>query len=467
MNIFAVWVHFVLNIIDFSFIFNIHGQIFKFDSKMLMFNLSQCRGQSSGQTQAFRSSYGQLAELRSSLPTVPVVAMTATATTNVRLKVAQGLGMSNYVTVMESPDKPNIKHVVLEMKDRDFDCAFQFIIQELVNKGKDVERTIIYCQSRKVVSELYALFFSEVPRLYHKHFDMYHTNTEGEVQERIVDDFSQTDGQIRVLIATIAFGMGVDVKGTHNVIILGRPSDLDDYVQMSGRIGRDGKASTAILVRYPGDAAGRKVMPAMAKYTTGDKCRRQMILESFSATPFSTEVTKHDCCDVCASLCTCSGSTCSSPIPGIEGLARKSMQRIDITNEYPIVIPSAAQLDKLRSSLEDFRDTLVIEDPDHIYCGKDIASGLSVSTIEQIIRESTISLSREEYMRRYRFSSSTVAERTWDLYVSALERRGDNLPHRQVLSEATSHHMESDESDLWSEDEFADVILDRSASESD
>ena len=97
--------------------------------------------------------------------------MTATAILlNVRLKGAQGMGMRNYDTVMESPDKPNIKHVVLEMNNRDFDQAFKFI-EELTHKEKDTERTIVYCQSRKIVAELYVLFYSEVRRPSHKHFE--------------------------------------------------------------------------------------------------------------------------------------------------------------------------------------------------------------------------------------------------------------------------------------------------------
>ena len=62
---------------------------------------------------------------------------------------------------------------------------------------------------------------------------MYHTNTESEAQEKIIEDFAHPEGQIQVLIATIAFGMGVDVKGTNTAIIVGRPSDFDDYLQIN------------------------------------------------------------------------------------------------------------------------------------------------------------------------------------------------------------------------------------------
>ena len=145
--------------------------------------------------------------------------------------------MQNYDTVIESPDKPNVKHVFLRLNDQDFDKAFGFLTEELVNNGKDCESVIIYCQSRKIVAELYAMFSSEVAKKLCKHFKMYHTNTQNEVQEKIIEDFANPEGQIRILIATIAFGMRVDVKGCNLTIIVGRPTDLEDYVhvQLSGR----------------------------------------------------------------------------------------------------------------------------------------------------------------------------------------------------------------------------------------
>ena len=219
--------------------------------------------------------------------------MTATATSEVRVKVAQGLAMRNYDMIIESPDQSNIKHVVLKMANRDFDEVFRFLIDELKSKGQHAERTILYCQSRKLVAELYGMFVSETPKSCAPYFDMYHTNTESNVQERIIEDFANANGCIRILIATIAFGMGIDVKGTHTAIMVGRPSDLDDYLQMSGRIGRYGKESTSIIVQYPGDTVGRTISSAMARYMKGDECRRRIILDSFMSSS-STMPVKHN-----------------------------------------------------------------------------------------------------------------------------------------------------------------------------
>ena len=80
---------------------------------------------------------------------------------------------------------------------------------------------------------------------------MYHTNTEQNVQEEIIQSFGVDVGTIRVLITTIAYGPGVDCKGVYNTIICGHPADVDDYVHMSRRIGRDGKAITGQPLQSP------------------------------------------------------------------------------------------------------------------------------------------------------------------------------------------------------------------------
>ena len=80
---------------------------------------------------------------------------------------------------------------------------------------------------------------------------MFHARTHEEIKDFITSSFKAETGSIRFLVATIAFGMGIDCKGLHNIIHFGPPLTLDDYFQESGRAGCDGKFSNAILLLYP------------------------------------------------------------------------------------------------------------------------------------------------------------------------------------------------------------------------
>nr|XP_054773332.1 ATP-dependent DNA helicase RecQ-like [Lytechinus pictus] len=132
---------------------------------------------------------------------------------------------------------------------------------------------------------------------------MFHTNTESQVQQQIISDFSTPTGTIRVLIATIAYGMGVDASGVNQTILCGRPTGLDDYVQMSGRIGRDGTPSVAVTVCFPGNTAGRTTSDRVKEFIAGNRCRRDVIKEEFGNSSNSTMVAHT--CDICAQSCEC------------------------------------------------------------------------------------------------------------------------------------------------------------------
>ncbi|XP_072166070.1 ATP-dependent helicase wrn-1-like [Diadema setosum] len=256
----------------------------------------------SGDTRVFRAAYGKLGEFRSKLKSsVPAVALTATATVDVRNCIIENLGLRNYVWVNQSPDKQNIKHVVIKSATRDLDTMFKWLADDLKIHGASCERMIIYCQSRKMCSDVYATFMALLPEGCHRYVNMYHRNTETDIQKKIVDNMSAPDGEIRVLVATIAYGLGVDVSNVHSTVLCGRPSDLDDYIQLSGRIGRDGKQSTAVTLCYPGDSAGRKTTSPMQDFLGGKECRRAIIKAAFGDTQPNS--ISHNCCDVCATLC--------------------------------------------------------------------------------------------------------------------------------------------------------------------
>ena len=131
--------------------------------------------------------------------------------------------------------------------------------------------------------------------------------------------FQPTDGTYRILFSTIAFGMGVDIPDVRTVIHYGPSGDIESYFQESGRAGRDGKESRAILYVYPGSLLGH-VDKSMKAYCTLEegKCRREELLSHFPGKSMHHPISPpHACCDQCTRKCEC-GQEQEHTIPTME-----------------------------------------------------------------------------------------------------------------------------------------------------
>ena len=171
---------------------------------------------------AFRKWYARLNELRS-ITEVPFMALTATATTQTKRKIFSLLEMKKPYEVIASPNRNNISFVVQKIENGcNLIDRFQCIVSEIKMKGKHSMRTIIYCQTILQCSLLYKLFASKLGNdMYlsgdgkreERLIEMMHSQTAPNVKDHVLLQFSQKDGYLRVLIATIAFGMGVNCQG--------------------------------------------------------------------------------------------------------------------------------------------------------------------------------------------------------------------------------------------------------------
>ncbi|XP_033122999.1 ATP-dependent DNA helicase RecQ-like [Anneissia japonica] len=182
-----------------------------------------------------------------------------------------------------------------------------------IRDRKYAVRTIIFCKRKRHCRELYETFITalgddaydftvETKDDRSRFVAMFQQGTDSQVKETIISSFADHDGTIRVLFATIAFGMGMDVKGLENIIHLGPPNDLDDYLQETGRAGRDTSVqSYAILVKYSQSVT--RVSKAMNEYVNGNECRRKKLMSYFDCKP--SDMVKHLCCDICSAKCTC------------------------------------------------------------------------------------------------------------------------------------------------------------------
>ena len=192
-----------------------------------------------------------MGEVRSLIPSnIHIMAMTATATTTTRNQVIAILGLVNPVVVAVSPDKSNISYALRQKVN------IEVVFAPLVVKLSTLRpRVIIFCRE---CAQLYRFFLSSMKEKFtepagapniamFRLVDMYTGSTRKSVQDSIIASFSKSDATLRIVICTIAFGMGIDCADVCQVIHWGPSSDIESYVQECGRAGRNGHAANALL----------------------------------------------------------------------------------------------------------------------------------------------------------------------------------------------------------------------------
>ena len=262
----------------------------------------------------FRKLLTRIGEIKSLLPpTVKIMALTATATTKLRTEVSNMIGLSNELVIARVPSKPNILYEVQSFSS--INETFLPLAQQLQREGVEYPRTIVYCRSYNDCGDLYDYFkcflgikfttppgAPDIPKF--RLVDMFMSCTEDAVKEDIIELFCK-DSSLRVVIGTVAFGMGIDCPDVRHVIHFGPPPDIESYVQETGRGGRDGLASVATLVKKP--YTRKRIDKTMASYISNTtECRRDGLLSNFDTYVRTFDKPLCLCCDVCSKSCKCS-----------------------------------------------------------------------------------------------------------------------------------------------------------------
>ena len=241
---------------------------------------------------------------------VPVMALTATATKSLRYSVSKTIGMHMPKLITTNPCKSNIMYSIGKFKS--VAETFVPVVEKLKRERSAFPRMLIYGRSFDVCADVYIHSQKELGELFTEPPDapnlpqfrlveMFTSVTDPPQKDYIIKAFT-SETHLRIVIATIAFGMGIDCPDVHQVVHIGFP--IESYIQETGQAGRDGELSLANLLKTK--CTNRCIEKSMNDYVNnGTTCRRDLLFSDMDEYVHHDMGSKRLCCDVCKLVCEC------------------------------------------------------------------------------------------------------------------------------------------------------------------
>ena len=252
----------------------------------------------------FRPDYMEIFSVRKLFPKATMIALTATATEQVKRDIIKNLGLKKPEIFTTSFDRKNI-FLEVQPKKSGESQVIDFL------KNHKNESGIIYCTSRRQVDELFVSLKKKGYSVLNYHAGL-PDDVRGEHQQLFIED------KVKIIVATVAFGMGIDKPNVRFVINFDLPKSIEEYYQEIGRAGRDGQPAWALLlytyadvhkIRYfftdmADPTKAEMKLKSMVNFASGNSCRRKALLNYFGE-KYEAGTGEADgswCCDICSNL---------------------------------------------------------------------------------------------------------------------------------------------------------------------